>query len=225
MQRLPWWKVIESGPFLWRVSIGLLIAGLVGLYLADFSSDSIRRVGFVYEAVGLLSVGLQVLVTRKKHSLSGIGRQLVDSIREAARELLAPPPRKLRLAPESGSYEMKGQEATFGTGKVEPADEQTRILKIEERLSAQHEQLNELKKNLHIEAQARLDSYAAFEGNLTALKGQTDEAIAAIETGHLNLTTVGLWWLLFGLFLTTLTPEVFAFLRWLGLADVVDLAL
>lgn len=53
----------------WWWSVGLALGGLLALHYLPTTDDTVRRVGMVYETLGMLLVLLEVAAATKKHGL------------------------------------------------------------------------------------------------------------------------------------------------------------
>ena len=149
---------------------------------------------------------------KERHRIESLWKRLAAYLSNAAL-LFRAPPRHINMEAESGSFQLKGSDAKFEQGNVTPMDELGRILLLEQRVSALHEQLSQANKRIAAEAKSAMDAIDDLKSKLADAAKQTSDAIKGIETDHLGVTKFGLFWLLAGLILTTATPEIECFLR------------
>jgi hypothetical protein len=202
-----WRAHAERGKFL-LYSMLLAGLGIAAVVVLGLSEDSIRRVGLFYEALGVVSVLVQVFATEEKHGRDSPWARIKAYARDTAHMFCVSPPAARTLEARSGEYIAFGQEAAFSLGTLQPADLEARMLRLEMRVSQLHEDVSSTSKRIDVEAQTRTEAVNALDDKVEEVERRMSEAIKEVEIGALDINTFGLVWLFVGLMLTTATKEV-----------------
>lgn len=187
----------------WWWSVGLALGGLLALRYLPTTDDNVRRVGMVYETLGMLLVLLEVAAATKKHGLQWPWQRFARYWRDIP--LKPPAPSTL-----SGHAMLDGV-TTRGRAGVIRASAGTleeRVVALEKELRGVQAAVDRLDDRIEVEEGIRADADKAEAAARTQADDQLRESIKGLEVGSLDLTVFGLLWLFIGMVMTTGTPEL-----------------
>ncbi len=199
------WRAWFTRGALWWLSFGLVALGVGSFLLLPITQDTVRRVGLVYEVVGVLVVFIEIRKTRGRHSL--------DSLHVRLRRYMRAVPFLTKIHSATGA--IIGGSATFGSASFKagfavgssPTLEE-RLAQLETRTTAVEAQQSALRQDFKEESQrvsgALKKEAADREAAVVSLQKQIKDA----ETGGLDLSLFGVSWLLLGVLMTTGTQEI-----------------
>lgn len=201
----PQWRAwFTRGWPLWG-SVVLACAGLAWWSWPGLRSpDTLRQIGLVYEAFGVLAVLAEFVLAMKKHRVDGLPVRLWNYLRAA-------PPLVRHVTISASMHATGGSDSLFATATVsspQPTTTDERLALLERQFTALSSRLGEVSQQVKAEAAARAAALADHAAKIDRVSSQVRESIKDIEVGSLKLSMLGVLWLLVGMVLTTATPEV-----------------
>jgi hypothetical protein len=198
------WGVWFRRGWPWWWSVGFALAGLLALRYLPTTEDNLRRVGMVYETLGMLLVLLEVAAATKKHGLQWPWQRFARYWRE----------NPLKKAP--GIYGTlnvvdKGKDVVAAWGTVSApagATLEQRVACLEQKLQEVEGSVHRVNARVETEERNRADADKAEAAARTQAVDQLRGTIKDLEIGSLDLTVFGLVWLFVGMVMTTGTPEL-----------------
>lgn len=188
------------------VSLCLLAGGLVAWWLAPHTQTTVRRIGLAYEVLGVAVVIVEMARAMKKHGVAWPHVRLLRFIRDT--------PIFQRVVSGSVEIALSGVSATGMVGQpvvaVVSQSLEQRVDSLERRVTSLDDRLGKLDSRIGKEEGARAAAVAAEANTREQGDKHLREAIKAIEVGSLELSLLGILWLLVGMVLTTGTQEVCA---------------
>lgn len=198
-----WWHWVKRGWPLWG-SLLLAACGLVAWSLAAHTQTTLRRIGLVYEVLGVVAVLVEMATAMRRHGIAWPPVQLL-------RYLCSIPvrrPRDFTFTPGGGGIGFTGHApVVFQSGAPSPTLEE-RVEALERRATELHQHIEQVDNRVATEERARIAAIGEEAARREQQGRRLDEGIRAIEVGSFELSLLGLLWLLVGMILTTGTQEV-----------------
>lgn len=222
LKQLAWAFTIDASyGWVWLGWVLACVAAAVGfVYLISGSpvspsgllEDQVRVTGLFLELLGIWTIANGLRDRAKHYGKSGplapIGDRLRTAGKEFASAFLGPP----RTVAVGGSVAATSAFAV-GLGKVHKglppgASMEERIARLEGRADELQEQADELERQLEEKHKEMLGALKEERQAREADTAAVRKKVAQVDTGGLHIEWMGVWWLLFGVTLATLSPEL-----------------
>jgi hypothetical protein len=187
----------------------LLVAWYAPLPFSSDLGTRIRYAGLILQLAGIGAVAYGIKKTRDQFRKPSWEQSLVNGLRDLPAVFRTRRNYLKSGAPQAGSSRVSAE----GSAKpVRTKGASPRVAALEAELLAVSERVMQTQRQLDEEARVR-DNDDKWE---RAARGEADarlwKALEEFSVGGLDLSAVGLWWLLVGLVLTTVAGEAVRFL-------------
>ena len=198
------WRAWFGRGGLWWVSFALTALGVLGWLLLPHTQDTVRRLGLIYEVVGILVVVVEIRKTSSRHNRDPLSTRFRRYWRELP--LL---PRHVTLAVSSSTMTVSGSSGVFlGVARAGTPTVDQRLHALEQRAEALESGQATTRRSIETEVTERKAAFKDEAEKRQAAFADLDRKIVDVETGGLDLSLFGVSWLLVGVLMTTGTPEL-----------------
>jgi hypothetical protein len=202
------WNWLKEANVVWLL-VSVMGVALLGAFGAEANEARVRLTGWVLELFGLGTVAWGIRETRRQ-----FGR---PSILRIARDWVARYPMPSPIVPSRGITGTIGMVEEHDTaqaiGVVHTPSLEGRIIALENNLRSIGERVDHVELALDQEAHTRQAALSQERRSREAQNQLIRRQLEAVETGGLDISSVGLVWLALGLTLSTIPNELLYWLR------------
>lgn len=199
-----WRDWFKSGGLGW-ITAGLLLMGGAWLRYGPSSQDAVRQLGLLYELVGVVVVVIEIRKTSAKNLRTPIAARLFQYLKRIPISFAKPPVVVGKLI-AAECKETAFALASLSTGPGTTIEQRVAYLEAMTRGLQTH--VEHVQVLIDREVEVREAAVTAEGAARADAVRSLQEQIKEIETGGLDLSLFGVFWLILGMLLSTATPEV-----------------
>jgi len=198
------WRWLAEARLFWMALLVLLLAFLVSFRPSAWEIH-IRVTGLILQCLGIGTVALGIHETRKLFGRPGIVKLLLEWMSHFPRWR-----RRIVLAAGSGTLgALTGHVRAHVWSNVDPsASIEARVDALTKNVERLNERLIQVQKEIDSELHKQSDALRQEEQIRAKDDQSLQQRLEAAETGGLHISFIGMLWLFFGLFLSTMSAEI-----------------
>lgn len=210
------WRVLLSAtrdawPF-WLTLCGLIFAFVLGGQFSDKTSTTIRYAGTVLQVLGVATVAMGLSLLRKRFGLRPISENIFEFLKQILEAFITPKPISLEVADAYHLHDVvipKLYEAVASDASLEE-----RVLQLEKNFVLICKELETTDQKLRKELGVVRSEIERENNERKAQNKQIMGTIKEVAIGGIHLEIVGVLWLVFAAFCSSIPDEITALYCW-----------